>query len=53
MRRQCHLVEINKGQIKHKDGHAVPVRLYTHINKTDDMRNRQARWNKAKAEGVR
>lgn len=33
MRRQCQLVKIQAGQIQHKNGTAVPVRLYTHVNK--------------------
>lgn len=33
MRRQCQLVKIQEGQIQHKGGTAVTVRLYTHVNK--------------------
>ncbi len=33
MRRQCQLVKLQEGQIQHKGGKAVTVRLYTHVNK--------------------
>jgi hypothetical protein len=33
MRRQCQLVKIQQGLIRHKNGKEVLVRLYTHVNK--------------------